>query len=259
MIRGLPCCSQTYAVAVSHPDLSIDTPFRRVRPVAGEETTVSFRGIPYVTVPDVTATRWVPREGYIPLDTYAEAGLRLLGVGLPAERVWQRNVIPELNGRVAGQSPGPGTRRTQGSPVRVTVYESTHERVSRVVGQPWRTAAEGLARSPGRFRPVLGRPQGFYQDIDGNDITSIRHHFRDPAGNDIHRCHSSELGNAMRQTPYLSEQVIPGMDSTWRTNASLAKGADVVLEVCVQHSCDLEGCRPLLTNLRLPAVGEELP
>ena len=31
VIRGLPCCSQTYAVAVSHPDLSIDTPFRRVR------------------------------------------------------------------------------------------------------------------------------------------------------------------------------------------------------------------------------------
>ena len=273
VIRGLPCCSRRYLVALTKPDLSIDRSSRTFTLERGQPVSASFRGVPIVVVPDLAARSLVQTDtrldGYIPHYTFLEASLELLRLGLPAERQRLANVIPELNDRVADQSPEAGARRTQGTRVSLTVYDSTRERVPRVVGEPWRTAARILGRRPGRFRPILGRPRGFYISAAGNDITSIRHNFRDVNGDDINRCHITQLGLVEQQAPDFAEEPIPGIDATRRTNENLPGGADVTLEVCVPYRChrlvedgrgeEIPLCTPVLDLLGLPPVGDELP
>ena len=264
LIQGLPCCSRQYIVAVTKPDLFIERHVRRLILDRAQAASATFQGIPFTVVPDLTRRTWVAREGHIPVYKYREAGLELLVRGLRTERRVRENGIPELNDRIAAQSPDPGARRTQGTVVRLTVYDSTHERVPRVVGQAWQTAAQTLKRDEGRFKPILGQPRVFYMSHEGNDITHIRHHFRHPNGEEIHRCHISQLAIVEEQSPNFAEEPVPGgfpggpEDATWRKHASRPKGSEVTLEICVQYGCDPEGCTPLLRNLGLPPVGSEL-
>ena len=264
LIQNLPCCNRQYIVAVMKPDLFIERHVRRLSLDLAQAASATFRGIPFTVVPNLTRRTWVPREGYIPRYKYREAGLELLVRGLRTERRVQENRIPELNDRIADQSPDPGARRTQGTTVRLTVYDSTHERVPRVVGEAWQTAARTLKRHAGRFKPILGQPRGFFMNTAGNDITSIRRHFRHPNGEDIHRCHISQLGIVEKQTPDFAEEPIPGglpggpEDATWRIHASRPKGSEVTLEICLEYRCEPEGCTPKLRNLGLPPVGSEL-
>ncbi len=269
-IEGLPCCSRQYIVVVSNPSLFFEVRSRLLTLVPEQfNTSLTFEAVPYVVVPGLTARIWVRNQGTIPSYTYEEAARELasLRLGVQQQQPAEETVIPEFHGRIAAQSPDPGARRPRSARVRLTVYDSTHARVPNVVTdrEPWRRAARLLKRHRGRFRPILGRPRGFYMNADGHDITFIRRHFRDPNGEDIHHCHISQLGLVEKQIPYFEEDAVPGglpggpEDATWRMKARRPIGFEVTLGVCVEYKCEPDGCTPKLRNLGLPPVGSELP